>query len=74
MKVKFEYTSALIQYGDNPVKGLDDLGQKGWEAYAAVIYDDNAIVHFLKRRLIVEEDLSPARTNLPASEWRKGAV
>ena len=59
MKVIFEYRSLLVQYGDNPVKGLDDLGQKGWEAYAAVIYDDNAIVHFLKRRQVLEEDFYP---------------
>ena len=55
MKVGFEYRSTLIFDRQNPVKALDDLGQKGWEAYAALRYDDNSIVHFLKRRLILEE-------------------
>ena len=55
MKMKFEYRSTLIQNRHSPVKGLDDLGQKGWEAYAAVRYDDHSIVHFLKRRLIYDQ-------------------
>ena len=70
MKTKFEYRSTLIQNRQNPVKALNDLGQEGWEAYAALRYDDDSIVHFLKRRLNHEKDFYPLRPSLSA--WLRG--
>ena len=69
--VQYEYRSTMIQNCSDPVRALNKLGGDGWEAYAAIRYSENTIIHFLKRHIPIEVDLESYEAGLMFSQQER---